>query len=134
LRLQSAAQKWLVIALTNNFSKFDSAASDSPGTPNTVPKESIIPQSELEFLGWHEGAVPPRLRALFDDFVDSSTTGMRKPEREFYLFACKRNGIRPHEAVFLDDIGLNLKAARQLGMQTIRELCTIHTKQNFPPV
>jgi FMN phosphatase YigB (HAD superfamily) len=44
---------------------------------------------------------------------------MRKPDREFYLLACHRNGIRPGEAVFLDDIGMNLKAARALGMETI---------------
>jgi HAD superfamily hydrolase (TIGR01509 family) len=31
---------------------------------------------------------------------------MRKPEPEFYIAACKRNGIDPKEAVFLDDIGM----------------------------
>jgi len=44
----------------------------------------------------------------------------RKPDPEFYLLACRRNGIRPGEAVFLDDIGMNLKAAQGLGMETIR--------------
>jgi methionine salvage enolase-phosphatase E1 len=34
--------------------------------------------------------------------------------------ACERNGLKPAEVLFLDDIGLNLKAARQLGMDTIR--------------
>ncbi|THH33860.1 hypothetical protein EUX98_g218 [Antrodiella citrinella] len=57
---------------------------------------------------------------MFDDFIDSSAFGMRKPEPEFYLMACKRNGISPQQAVFLDDLGLNLKAAQQLGMETIQ--------------
>jgi hypothetical protein len=87
-----AAGKWRIIALTNNFSHTSSTS---------------IPQSELEFLGWQDGGVtPPHLRALFDDFCDSSTLGMRKPEVGFYLAACERNGIKPGEAVFLDDIGM----------------------------
>jgi len=45
---------------------------------------------------------------------------MRKPEPEFYLTACRRNGVKPEECVFLDDLGMNLKAAKALGMQTIR--------------
>ncbi|KII88688.1 hypothetical protein PLICRDRAFT_633875 [Plicaturopsis crispa FD-325 SS-3] len=101
-----AAGNHKIIALTNNFSKTDTAAP--------------IPASELEFLGWQEGgATPPRLRALFDDFCDSSALGMRKPDPAFYLLACQRNGVTPSEAVFLDDIGLNLKAAKELGMETI---------------
>jgi len=45
---------------------------------------------------------------------------MRKPEHGFYLLACERNGISPLEALFLDDIGLNLKAAKELGIDTIQ--------------
>lgn len=60
------------------------------------------------------------MRNLFDDFCDSSVLGMRKPDPEFYLAACKRNGVKPEECVFLDDLGMNLKPAKALGMQTIR--------------
>ncbi|KAH7869672.1 HAD-like domain-containing protein [Lentinula edodes] len=103
IRRIRAADKHKIIALTNNFSRNDTA----------------IPSSELDFLGWQDGATPNKLKALFDDFCDSSTLGTRKPEPRFYLLACERNGIKPSEAVFLDDIGLNLKAARDLGMETI---------------
>ncbi|KXN90528.1 Acyl-CoA dehydrogenase family member 10 [Leucoagaricus sp. SymC.cos] len=96
-----ASGRWKIIALTNNYQKAE------------------VPQLEREFLGWTEGATPEHLLALFDDFCDSSTLGMRKPEPEFYLAACSRNNLKPHEAVFLDDIGMNLKAAKQLGMDTI---------------
>jgi len=75
--------------------------------------------SELAFLGWGEGIIPPSLRALFDDFCDSSTMGMRKPDPGIYLLACSRNNVKPHECVFLDDLGMNLKTARDLGMETI---------------
>ncbi|PFH50068.1 hypothetical protein AMATHDRAFT_146109 [Amanita thiersii Skay4041] len=97
------AGKHKIIALTNNYARVD------------------VPPSELAFLGWEEGgATPEHLTGLFDDFCDSSRFGMRKPEHGFYLLACDRNGIKPKEAVFLDDIGINLKAASELGMKTIR--------------
>jgi len=116
IRRIRAAGKWRVIALTNNFSKTDaSIIGDS-----LPPYASFNVQEELKFLGWEEGATPPRLRAMFDDFIDSSAFGMRKPEPKFYLLACKRNGISPQQAVFLDDLGMNLKAAQELGMETIQ--------------
>jgi len=60
------------------------------------------------------------LRELFDAFVESAILGLRKPDPRIYLHACKELGVEPTEAVFLDDIGLNLKAARALGMHTIK--------------
>ncbi|PPQ99122.1 hypothetical protein CVT26_014372 [Gymnopilus dilepis] len=100
LRLR-AAGKHKVIALTNNFTRVD------------------VPPKEREFLGWTEGTIPSHLLDLFDDFCDSSVCGLRKPDPEFYLLACRRNGFKPSEAIFLDDIGLNLKTAKALGMETI---------------
>jgi putative hydrolase of the HAD superfamily len=57
---------------------------------------------------------------LFDAIVESSRVGVRKPDRAFYLHACEVLGITPDEAVFLDDLGINLKPARALGMTTIK--------------
>jgi putative hydrolase of the HAD superfamily len=62
------------------------------------------------------------LRSIFDAFVESSVVGMRKPDPRIYLHACEALRVRPPEAVFLDDIGRNLKAARELGMATIKVL------------
>ena len=42
----------------------------------------------------------------------------------------ERLGVEPAEAVFLDDIGLNLKAAKQLGIHTILVLYTTHCDCN----
>jgi putative hydrolase of the HAD superfamily len=60
------------------------------------------------------------LRGHFDAFFESSVLGLQKPDPRIYEHACRELGIAPAEAVFLDDIGRNLKSARQLGMQTLR--------------
>jgi epoxide hydrolase-like predicted phosphatase len=60
------------------------------------------------------------LRPNFDAFVESCVTGVRKPDPRIYLLACEQLGIDPPEAVFLDDLGANLKSARALGMTTIK--------------
>jgi putative hydrolase of the HAD superfamily len=60
------------------------------------------------------------LKDLFDAFIESSKVGLRKPDPRIYRLACDALGVAPSEAVFLDDIGRNLKAARELGMRTIK--------------
>ena len=57
---------------------------------------------------------------LFDVIVESSVVGVRKPDPRFYALACEQLSIDPAEAVFLDDLGINLKPARALGMTTIK--------------
>lgn len=58
--------------------------------------------------------------SLFDVIVESSKAGVRKPDPRFYKLACQQLGIQPTEAVFLDDLGINLKPARAMGMTTIK--------------
>ena len=60
------------------------------------------------------------LRGEFDVFIESTRVGLRKPDPRIYQLACSQLGVKPAEAVFLDDIGLNLKGARALGMTTIK--------------
>jgi putative hydrolase of the HAD superfamily len=60
------------------------------------------------------------LRSHFDAFVESAVVGLRKPDPRIFHLACEALGVAPPEAVFLDDIGTNLKAARALGMTTIK--------------
>ena len=57
---------------------------------------------------------------LFDFVVESSKVNVRKPDPDFYLLACKKANIIPDEAIFLDDLGINLKPAKELGMKTIK--------------
>lgn len=58
--------------------------------------------------------------ALFDVVVESSVVGVRKPDPAFYELACRELSIEPPAAVFLDDLGVNLKPARAMGMTTIK--------------
>ena len=60
------------------------------------------------------------IHGLFDVVIESAIVGMRKPDPRIYQLACERLGVEPHEAVFLDDMGANLKGARALGMTTIK--------------
>jgi putative hydrolase of the HAD superfamily len=57
---------------------------------------------------------------LFDVVIESSKTGIRKPDPRFYQAACEQLGIHPADAVMLDDLGVNLKPARAMGMRTIK--------------
>ena len=57
---------------------------------------------------------------LFHHVIESSKVGVRKPDPRFYEVACERCGVTPAEAVFLDDLGVNLKPAAAMGMTTIK--------------
>jgi len=57
---------------------------------------------------------------IFDLLVESSIEGCRKPEEKFYEIACERLNVNPENCVFLDDLGINLKPARAMGMTTIK--------------
>lgn len=58
--------------------------------------------------------------ARFDCIVESSKVGVRKPEPRFYEIACEWLEVEPRECAFLDDLGINLKPAAQMGMTTIK--------------
>jgi putative hydrolase of the HAD superfamily len=60
------------------------------------------------------------LGALFDVVVESALEGLRKPDPRIYELTLARLEVTAPEAVFLDDIGRNLKSARALGMRTIK--------------
>jgi len=60
------------------------------------------------------------LKREFDAFVESSRVGVAKPDPQIYAIALEALGIKAPEAVFLDDIGRNLKPAWQMGMATIK--------------
>jgi putative hydrolase of the HAD superfamily len=69
---------------------------------------------------WSSGGSFAELVDLFDVVVESSQVGVRKPERRFYEIVLERLGVPAAEAVFLDDLGVNLKPAREMGMTTIK--------------
>lgn len=60
------------------------------------------------------------IMTLFEHVVESSKLGMRKPDPRIYRHACSLLGVEPAACVYLDDLGINLKPARTLGMRTIK--------------
>ena len=58
----------------------------------------------------------------FDYIIESKELGIRKPDVEFYLKALEITGADPKKTIFLDDLGINLKPAKELGMTTIKVL------------
>lgn len=70
--------------------------------------------------GLHAGTAESGVKALFDHIIESAVIGIRKPEPEFYRRALDIVGVDAAEAVFLDDLGINLKPAKAMGMTTIK--------------
>jgi putative hydrolase of the HAD superfamily len=56
---------------------------------------------------------------LFDGVVISGVVGIRKPAPEIYAMGAEAVGLPPAECVFVDDLGFNLKPAKELGMATV---------------
>ncbi|XP_027454596.1 bifunctional epoxide hydrolase 2 isoform X1 [Zalophus californianus] len=60
-----------------------------------------------------------QLRPHFDFLIESCRIRMAKPDPQIYRFVLDTMEASPSEVVFLDDVGTNLKPARDLGMVTI---------------
>jgi putative hydrolase of the HAD superfamily len=97
--LKTCKQRYKVACLTNNVK-----SGEGPGMARTSERALRV-----------QGVMD-----LFDLVLESSKEGIRKPNPAFYLRACERLRIKPAQAVFLDDLGINLKPAKQLGMTTIK--------------
>ena len=94
--IRTCGTAYKTACLTNNFSMSDGVVSDEVAS----------------------------VYALFDAVLESRVLGVRKPDPRFYELACAAIGVRPEESVFLDDLGINLKPARSLGMHTIKVTAT----------
>jgi haloacid dehalogenase superfamily, subfamily IA, variant 3 with third motif having DD or ED len=78
-------------------------------------KEETFEEGNVSVAGQHDVIMD-----LFDFVIESSKVNLRKPDPAFYKIACEKASIEPYEAVFLDDLGINLKPAKNLGMKTIK--------------
>jgi putative hydrolase of the HAD superfamily len=59
---------------------------------------------------------------LFDHVIESAKIGLRKPDPRIYRMMTDALGVDPKHCVYLDDLGVNLKPAREMGMTTIKVL------------
>ena len=97
--LTTCKQHFKVGCITNNIK-----SGEAPGMPRDPERASAM-QAVME---------------LFDVIVESSVEGIRKPNPEIYRIACARMGVDPSQSVFIDDLGVNLKPARAMGMTTVK--------------
>ena len=68
----------------------------------------------------HKAEQVAQIMALFEHVVESSKLNMRKPDPRIYRHTCELLGVAPEACVYLDDLGINLKPARAMGMATIK--------------
>jgi putative hydrolase of the HAD superfamily len=90
--IRTCGTKFKTACLTNNFTRAEAILSDQVA----------------------------EVYSLFDAILESRVLGVRKPDPRFYELACEALAVEPDECVFLDDLGVNLKPARALGMHTIK--------------
>jgi putative hydrolase of the HAD superfamily len=60
--------------------------------------------------------------ALFNHVIESARIGLRKPDPRIYHMMTEVLNVDPKRCVYLDDLGVNLKPAREMGMTTIKVL------------
>ena len=58
--------------------------------------------------------------ALFNHVIESAKIGLRKPDPRIYRMMVEALAVDPNKCVYLDDLGVNLKPAREMGMTTIK--------------
>jgi putative hydrolase of the HAD superfamily len=97
--LRRCKKKFRTACLTNNMKDLDKA--------------------DIKRLG-RRAAEMQEVMDIFDFVVESSKIGLRKPDPRFYEIACEIVKVVPAQVVFLDDLGVNLKPARAMGMSTIK--------------
>ena len=96
IKLLSDSKKYKLICLTNVLK----------GVDIFTPKERVSAVNQV--------------MTYFDIIYESYKLNMRKPETRIYQYILNEINIKPEETVFLDDLGMNLKPARQLGINTIK--------------
>ena len=109
--LQKIKGKLIQACLTNNIQSL---------------KKETFEENNVSVSGKHE-----EIMKLFDFVIESSKVNLRKPDPAFYKLACEKAEIEPFEAVFLDDLGINLKPAKILGMKTIKVIDSIDALQEL---
>jgi epoxide hydrolase-like predicted phosphatase len=61
-----------------------------------------------------------RLGEVVDEMIISAEEGAIKPDPRIYRIALERLGVRPAEAVFVDDVPENVQGARALGVRGVQ--------------
>ncbi len=78
-----------------------------------------LPANSIGSLGGRSLYIA-EVMALFDNVIESAKIGLRKPDPRIYRMMTDALGVDPKSCVYLDDLGVNLKPAREMGMRTIK--------------
>jgi len=97
--LRRCKKSFRVACITNNMKH-----GEGPGMARSADKAAAVAE----------------IMTLFEYVVESSKLGWRKPDPRIYRHACELLGVAPERCVYLDDLGVNLKPARAMGMRTIK--------------
>ena len=97
--LRRCSRAFRVACITNNMKH-----GEGPGMARSEDKAKAVAE----------------IMTLFEHVVESSKLGLRKPDPRIYRHACDLLGVQPEDCIYLDDLGINLKPARALGMRTIK--------------
>ena len=97
--LRRCSQAFRVACITNNMK-----SGEGPGMARSPEKALAVAE----------------IMTLFEHVVESSKLGWRKPDPRIYRHTCDLLGVPPERCIYLDDLGVNLKPARALGMHTIK--------------
>lgn len=92
--LRRLGERMKIGCITNNFLRAD------PDAPPMSDKAAIM--------------------GLFHHVIESAKAGVRKPDPRIYRMMTETLGVEPRRSVYLDDLGINLKPAREMGMHTIK--------------
>jgi epoxide hydrolase-like predicted phosphatase len=68
---------------------------------------------------------------MFDAIVISGEVGMRKPEPQIFHHALELIGVRPEQAVFVDDLQVNITAAEEVGIVGVHHTSYDETAQRL---
>ncbi len=83
-----------------------------------------LPANAIGSLGGRSLYVA-EVMALFDHVIESAKIGLRKPDPRIYQMMIEALAVDPRSCVYLDDLGVNLKPARDMGMKTIKVVNTM---------
>ncbi len=79
-----------------------------------------VPSMQAAGAGAPANLYKGEIMELFDHLIESSKLGLRKPDPKIYALMCEALGVSPAGCVYLDDLGVNCKPARAMGMTTIK--------------
>jgi putative hydrolase of the HAD superfamily len=70
--------------------------------------------------GLREYITRQKFEDVFDEMIISAEVGLMKPDARIYRLALERMGVQAEESVFVDDVLVNVEAARSIGMSAIQ--------------